>query len=93
MYLYTPTISLVNNIHTKRVISMGNKYIENVYKEYVILGVTCERADRNNDGYKTCDFGLSKNATEKEINLQLQCPTLIKSFVKNECYKELINIH
>lgn len=62
---------------------MGHKYAEKVYKEYTILGEICQGVDTDNDGYVSCTFRISKDGLEKEINLQ--CPTFIKSFLGNEC--------
>lgn len=82
-YLFVSSISFINDIRANRSVHMGHIYAEKVYKEYTILGEICQGVDTDNDGYVSCTFRLSKNAIEKEVNLQ--CPTFIKSFLGNEC--------
>lgn len=62
---------------------VGYTYIGKVYKDYTILGESCQGVDTNNDGYVSCTFRIGRDGVEKEINLQ--CPTYIKSFLGNEC--------
>ena len=83
IYLYTSSVSLINNIRAERAVTVGHKYVSKVYKEYLILGEICQGVDTDNNGYVSCTFRLSKDTVEKEINLQ--CPTFIKSFLGNEC--------
>ena len=83
IYLYISSVSLVNDTRAKRSVTMGHKYAEKVYKEYTILGEICQGVDTDSDGYVSCTFRISKDGLEKEINLQ--CPTFIKSFLGNEC--------
>lgn len=82
-YLYISSITWMNDIRANRSVSMGHKYAEKVYKEYTILGEICQGVDTDNNGYVSCTFRISKDGLEKEINLQ--CPTFIKSFLGNEC--------
>lgn len=82
-YLFILGTNFKNNIRVHRAEKIGHLYIEKVYKEYTVLGEICQGVDTDNNGYVSCTFRLSKENTEKEINLQ--CPTYIKSFLGNEC--------
>jgi hypothetical protein len=82
-YLVVLGTNFKNNIRAYRAEKIGHLYIEKVYKEYVVLGEICQGVDTDDNGYVSCTFRLSKENTEKEINLQ--CPTYIKSFLGNEC--------
>ncbi len=70
-------------MRASRAESVGHTYIEKVYKEYSILGEVCQGVDTDSDGYVSCTFRVGKEGVEKEVNLQ--CPTYIKSFLGNEC--------
>lgn len=82
-YSYVASITFTNNIRAHRAERVGEKYIAKVYKEYTLLGEVCQGVDTDSNGYVSCTFRVGKDALEKEINLQ--CPTYIKSFLGNEC--------
>lgn len=81
--LYFSSITWMNDIRAGRAQKIGHKYIAKVYKEYTILGEICQGVDSDNNGYVSCTFRIGKEGAEKEVNLQ--CPTYIKSFLGNEC--------
>ncbi len=81
--LYLSSITWTNDIRAERAQKIGHKYITKVYQEYKILGEICQGVDTNTDGYVSCTFRIGKDTLEKEVNLQ--CPTYIKSFLGNEC--------
>lgn len=80
---YFFSITFMNTIRAHRAEKIGHVYIEKVYKEYTILGELCQGVDTDSNGYVSCTFRIGKGETEKEVNLQ--CPTYIKSFLGNEC--------
>jgi hypothetical protein len=81
--LYFFSINFTNSMRGSRAEKVGHTYIEKVYKEYSILGEVCQGVDTDGDGYVSCTFRVGKEGVEKEVNLQ--CPTFIKSFMGNEC--------
>lgn len=81
--LYVSSITWINDVRAKRAGTIGNKYLAKVYKEYKVLGEICQGVDTDKNGYVSCTFRVGKDNVEKEINLQ--CPTYIKSFLGNEC--------
>jgi uncharacterized protein (UPF0333 family) len=80
---YFYSISFTNGIRAHRAEKIGRIYIEKVYKEYSILGEICQGVDTDGNGYVSCTYRIGKSEIEKEVNLQ--CPTYIKSFLGNEC--------
>jgi uncharacterized protein (UPF0333 family) len=80
---YFYSVSFTNSIRAHRAEKIGHIYIEKVYKEYSILGEICQGVDTDGNGYVSCTYRIGKGEAEKEINLQ--CPTYIKSFLGNEC--------
>lgn len=82
-YTFIMSITWKNNIRASRAEKIGHTYIEKVYKEYTILGEVCQGVDTDGDSYVSCTFRVGKEGVEKEVNLQ--CPTYIKSFLGNEC--------
>lgn len=81
--LYLFSVNWTNNTRGSRAEKIGHTYIAKVYTDYNILGEDCQGVDTDNDGYVSCTFRIGKEGVEKEINLQ--CPTYIKSFLGNEC--------
>lgn len=81
--LYFSSITWMNDTRALRAQKIGHKYITKVYQEYSLLGEICQGVDTDNNGYVSCTFRIGKMGTEKEVNLQ--CPTYIKSFLGNEC--------
>ena len=80
---YIWTLTFMNDVRASRAVTIGHRYITQVYKEYSILGEICQGVDTNGDGYVSCTFRIGKEGVEKEVNLQ--CPTFVKSFIGNEC--------
>jgi hypothetical protein len=81
--LYVSSLTWMNDTRATRAQKIGHKYITKVYQEYSVLGEICQGVDTDANGYVSCTFRIGKAGTEKEINLQ--CPTYIKSFLGNEC--------
>jgi hypothetical protein len=81
--LYIAGTTFKNSIRATRAAKVGHLYIEKVYKEYAVLGEICQGVDTDSNGYVSCTFRIGKEGAEKEVNLQ--CPTYIKSFLGNEC--------
>ena len=81
--VYFFSITFTNGVRSSRAEKIGHVYISKVYKEYSILVEDCQGVDTDNNGYVSCTFRIGKGVSEKEINLQ--CPTYIKSFLGNEC--------
>jgi hypothetical protein len=81
--LYFSSITWMNDTRATRAQKIGHTYITKVYQEYAILGEICQGIDTDNNGYVSCTFRIGKVGVEKEVNLQ--CPTYIKSFLGNEC--------
>lgn len=81
--LYVSSITWINDVRAQRAGTVGNKYLAKVYQEYKVLGEICQGVDTDKNGYVSCTFRVGKDNVEKEINLQ--CPTYIKSFLGNEC--------
>ncbi len=73
----------MNSVRAIRAQKIGHTYIAKVYQEYNILGEICQGVDTDADGYVSCTFRIGKGVIEKEVNLQ--CPTYIRSFLGNEC--------
>lgn len=82
-FVFLMSVTLQNDIRAKRAEKIGQTYIEKVYQEYSILGEVCQGTDTDGDGYMSCTFRIGKRSLEKEVNLQ--CPTYIRSFLGNEC--------
>ena len=80
---YVSSRTWINDVRANRAAKVGEKYIQKVYREYTVLGEICQGVDTNVDGYVSCTFRIGKEGVEKEVNLQ--CPTYLKSFIGNEC--------
>lgn len=80
---YFFSITFMNGVRAHRAEKVGHTYIEKVYSEYQLLGEICQGVDTDSDGYVSCTFRVGKGGSDKEINLQ--CPTYIKSFLGNDC--------
>ena len=70
-------------MRASRAISMGHKYIAEVYSDYTFAGEHCQGVDTDGDNYVSCDFRLTRGDTERVVNLQ--CPTIRKSLVGSSC--------
>jgi hypothetical protein len=77
-------------IRAKRAQSMGHKYIQEVYQDYTLVGEHCQGIDTDADGYVSCDFRITKNEQERIVNLQ--CPTISKSFIGSSCKESRIPV-
>lgn len=64
--------------------SRGQAYIAKLYAEYAIVGENCQGEDLDNDSYVSCDFRI-KNGLSEERVINLQCPTVWKSFLGDTC--------
>lgn len=83
-YIYAKI--LIKDLRAGRAETMSEKYIANLYSEYQIIGKNCQGEDTNNDSYVSCDIRIQKGSdtvTEKVLNLQ--CPTMWKSYTGNTC--------
>jgi hypothetical protein len=90
-YVYSKI--LLKDIVGGRAETMSSKYISNLYQEYTIIGKNCQGEDTNSDGYVSCDVRIKigeDNTTEKTINLQ--CPTLWKSYTGSTCKESRLSI-
>ena len=81
--LYISSLTWMNDMRAERAQKIGHNYITKVYQEYKVLGEICQGVDTDNNGYVSCTFRIGKESGDKELNLQ--CPTYIKSFLGNEC--------
>jgi len=84
--LYFGSVILIKDLRSGRAETMSQKYVENLYKEYSIIGQNCQGEDTNGDSYVSCDIRIQVgNATETSKVLQLSCPTMWKSYTGNTC--------
>lgn len=88
---YLGSVIVYKNIQAKRAITMGESYTKELYSEYSIVGKICQGEDTDKDNYVACDFRIKDPAgTEKTINLQ--CPTLWKSYTGNTCKESRLQL-
>lgn len=83
---YIGSTILIKDMRSSRAETMSQKYVENLYKEYSIIGENCQGEDTNGDSYVSCDIRIRVGedvSTEKV--LELSCPTMWKSFTGNTC--------
>lgn len=70
-------------MRASRAMSMGHKYITEVFSDYTVAGEHCQGIDTDGDDYVSCDFRLTRGENERVINLQ--CPVISKSLVGSTC--------
>jgi hypothetical protein len=90
-YVYSKI--LLKDIVGGRAETMAVKYVANLYKEYSIIGSNCQGEDTNLDSYVSCDVRIQvgqEKSTEKTLNLQ--CPTLWKSYTGSTCKESRLAI-
>jgi flagellar basal body-associated protein FliL len=83
----------IKDLRSTRAETMSSKYVANLYTEYQIVGRNCQGEDTNGDSYVSCDIRIQKgsdNTTEKVLNLQ--CPTMWKSYTGNTCKESRLAI-
>jgi hypothetical protein len=90
-YIYSKI--LLKDIVGGRAETMSAKFVVNLYNEYSIIGKNCQGEDTNSDGYVSCDMRIRKGedlTTERTLNLQ--CPTLWKSYTGSTCKESRLAI-
>lgn len=75
---------LVRAVRASVAQNRGEAYVAKLYAEYVVVGESCQGEDVDNDSYVSCDFRI-KNALSEERVINLQCPTVWKSFLGGTC--------
>lgn len=73
----------ITSMRASRAMSMGHKYIAEVYRDYTLAGEHCQGVDTDGDNYVSCDFRLTRGDNERVVNLQ--CPTIRKSLIGSSC--------
>jgi hypothetical protein len=81
----------INNIRSHRAITVGHKYLTEVYSDYALAGEHCQGVDTDGDNYVSCDFRLIKGDIERVVNLQ--CPTIRKSLIGSSCKESRLPIN
>jgi hypothetical protein len=90
-YVYSKI--LMKDIVGGRAETMSKKYVANLYQEYQIIGQNCQGEDTNLDTYVSCDVRIQiGTATETQKTLNLQCPTLWKSYTGSTCKESRLAI-
>lgn len=74
---------LGNQMRSWRALSESRMYVTKMYSEYFVMGQVCQGEDTDNDGYVSCDLRIKSSQREDVINLQ--CPTLLKSYLGTSC--------
>jgi flagellar basal body-associated protein FliL len=90
-YVYSKI--LLKDIVGGRAETMSAKFVANLYNDYTIIGKNCQGEDTNADGYVSCDVRIRKGedlTTERTLNLQ--CPTLWKSYTGSTCKESRLAI-
>jgi flagellar basal body-associated protein FliL len=83
-YFYTKVF--IKDIVSGRAETMTKKYMENVYKEYSILGLNCQGVDTDGDAYVSCDVRIQVGDDKStEATRYLSCPTVWASFTGSTC--------
>lgn len=80
---YFFTVKGIAGMRSSRAMSMGHKYITEVFSDYTVAGEHCQGIDTDADNYVSCDFRLIKGDIERVVNLQ--CPTIRESFTGSTC--------
>lgn len=88
-YMYS--IILAKDVRASRAEAMGEKYISNLYADFVIAGKNCQGEDTDGDSYVSCDFRIVKQDVVDKV-VKLQCPTLWKSYTGNTCKESRLSI-
>ena len=77
---------LIKDMRSSRAETMSQKYVENLYKEYSIVGQNCQGEDTNGDSYVSCDVRIQVGAdTTSQRVIMLSCPTMWKSYTGSTC--------
>ncbi len=82
-----------NQLRASRGLSKGNDYTVTMYKDYHVMGQSCQGEDTNGDSYVTCNFRLQKVSDGAEKTITLQCPTFWKSWMYTNCKEQGIVIN
>jgi flagellar basal body-associated protein FliL len=73
----------VNKLRSVRATSEAKNYVAKLYPGYTIGGSVCQGEDTDGDTYVSCDLNIG-NTTENRV-INIQCPTIIKSFLGTSC--------
>ncbi len=73
----------VNKVRSMRATTESTKYVAKLYPGYTIGGSVCQGEDTDGDSYVSCDLNIG-NATDNRV-INIQCPTIIKSFLGTSC--------
>lgn len=83
---YIGSVLLIKDMRSSRAETMSQKYVENLYKEYSIVGQNCQGEDTNGDSYVSCDVRIQVGAdTTTQRVIMLSCPTMWKSYTGSTC--------
>ncbi len=83
----------IKDLRSGRAETMSAKYIANLYADYQVIGKNCQGEDTNGDSYVSCDVRIMRGTdplSEKVLNLQ--CPTMWKSYTGNTCKESRLAI-
>ena len=83
----------IKDLRAGRAETMAEKYVVNLYSEYQVVGRNCQGEDTNGDSYVSCDLRIQKGGdlnSEKVLNLQ--CPTMWKSYTGSTCKESRLAI-
>jgi hypothetical protein len=81
--IFLATTIGINKARSFRANSEARQYVEELYPGYKIEGSVCQGEDTDLDAYVSCDLNISKDSISRVINIQ--CPTILKSFLGNSC--------
>lgn len=90
-YIYAKVF--IKDMRAGRAETMSEKYVRNLYSEYQVVGHNCQGEDTNGDYYVSCDLRIQKGSdplTERVLNLQ--CPTMWKSYTGSTCKESRLAI-
>lgn len=90
-YVYSKIF--IKDLRAGRAETMSAKYIANLYSDYQVIGKNCQGEDTNGDSYVSCDVRIMRGSdplSEKVLNLQ--CPTMWKSYTGNTCKESRLAI-
>jgi hypothetical protein len=73
----------VNKLRSMRAEGEAKVYVSKLYPGYTIGGIICQGEDTDTDSYVSCDLNIGNTIENRVINVQ--CPTIIKSFLGTSC--------
>jgi hypothetical protein len=81
---YFGSVNLLNTARVSMADKKGKAFISKLYKEYTILGSSCQGEDTDRDLYVSCDYRIT-NSSGLEKVVHLQCPVISKIFTGASC--------